>query len=211
MPRRYSWLVTAPKDSGYLIPTERLDSAILEIRGERVMLDYDLAAVYGVTTKALNQAVKRNRDRFPEDFMFELTLDEKDELVTDCDRLAALKHSSSIPYAFTEHGAVMLASILKSRRAVEVSVFVVRAFIRMRRMLADQRRFALKLAELESKLAAHDRNFQVVFAAIKQLMQPPEPKKKRIGFVTGDDRPGQTGSSSDSIARDRPARRNRKP
>jgi hypothetical protein len=86
-----------------------LDSAILEIRGERVMLDYDLAAVYGVTTKALNQAVKRNLDRFPADFVFELTLDEKDELVTNCDRLAALKHSSSIPYAFTEHGGVMAA------------------------------------------------------------------------------------------------------
>jgi hypothetical protein len=202
--------VTAPKDSGHLIPTERLDSAILEIRGERVMLDYDLAAIYGVTTKALNQAVKRNRDRFPADFMFELTLDEKDELVTNCDRLAALKHSSSIPYAFTEHGAVMLASILKSKRAVEVSVFVVRAFIRMRRMLADQRRFAIKLAELESKSAAHDKNFQIVFAAIKQLMQPPEPKKKRIGFVTDDDRSGQTGSGSDFIARDRPRRRTRR-
>ena len=195
--------MTAPKDSGYLIPTERLDSAILEIRGERVMLDYDLAAVYGVTTKALNQAVKRNRDRFPADFVFELTLDEKDELVTNCDRLATLKHSSSIPYAFTEHGAVMLASVLKSKRAMGVSVFVVRAFIRMRRMLADQRLFAIKLAELESKLATHDKNFQLVFAAIKQLMQPPEPKKKRIGFATNPD--------DNIIARDRPARRNRRP
>ena len=194
--------MTAPKDSGYLIPTERLDSAILEIRGERVMLDYDLAAVYGVTTKALNQAVKRNRDRFPADFVFELTLDEKDELVTNCDRLATLKHSSSTPYAFTEHGAVMLASVLKSKRAMEVSVFVVRAFIRMRRMLGDQRRLALKLAELEHTLAAHDKNFQVVFAAIKQLMQPPEPKKKRIGFATNPD--------DNIIAHDRPARRNRR-
>jgi hypothetical protein len=210
--------VTAPKDSGYLIPTERLDSAILEIRGERVMLDYDLAAVYGVTTKALNQAVKRNRDRFPADFVFELTLDEKYELVTNCDRLATLKHSSSVPYAFTEHGAVMLASVLKSKRAMEVSVFVVRAFIRMRRMLTDQRRFATKLAvlflqgrsQLESKLATHDKNFQIVFAAIKQLMLPPEPKKKRIGFVTDDDKPGQTGSDSDFIARGCPRRRTRR-
>jgi hypothetical protein len=202
--------VTAPKDSGYLIPTERLDSAILEIRGERVMLDYDLAAVYGVTTKALNQAVKRNLDRFPADFVFELTLDEKDELVTNCDRLATLKHSSSVPYAFTEHGAVMLASVLKSKRAMEVSVFVVRAFIRMRRMLTDQRRFATKLAELESKLATHDKNFQIVFAAIKQLMLPPAPKKKRIGFVTDDDKPGQTGSASDFTVRDRSRRRTRR-
>jgi len=195
--------VTAPKDSGYLIPTERLDSAILEMHGERVMLDVDLAAVYGVTTRRLKEQVRRNRDRFPEDFMFELTLGDKDELVAKCDRLAALKHSSSAPYAFTEHGAVMLASVLKSQRAVEVSVFVVRAFIRMRRMLADQRRFAIKLAELEGKLASHDKNFQVVFAAIKQLMQPPEPKKKRIGFATNPD--------DNIIAHDRPARRNRRP
>jgi hypothetical protein len=198
--------VPTSKDSGYLIPTERLDNAILEIRGERVMLDYDLAAIYGVTTKALNQAVKRNRDRFPAGFMLELTLDEKEELVTNCDRLAVLKHSSSLPYAFTEHGAVMLACVLKSRRAVEVSVFVVRAFIRMRRMLTDQRQLALKLAELEGKLATHDKNFQMVFAAIKQLMQPPEPKKKRIGFITDDGRSGQAGSGSDFIARDRPRR-----
>jgi hypothetical protein len=199
--------VTAPKDSGYLIPVERLDSATLEIRGERVMLDVDLADVYGVTTRRLKEQVRRNRDRFPEGFMFELTPDEKDELVAKCDRLAALKHSSSAPYAFTEHGTVMLASVLKSRRAVEVSVFVVRAFIRMRRMLTDQRRFALKLAEMESTLATHDKNFQLVFAAIKQLMQPPEPKKKRIGFITDDDKPGHTGSGSGFLARDRPRRR----
>ena len=201
--------MTAPKDSGYLIPAERIDSAILEIRGERVMLDVDLAEVYGVTTRRLKEQVRRNRDRFPDGFMFELTLDEKDELVAKCDRLVALRHSSSRPYAFTEHGTVMLASVLRSKRAVDVSVFVVRAFIRMRRMLADQRQLAIKLAELERKLGAHDRSFQVVFATIKQLMQPPEPKKKRIGFVTDDDKPGQTGSGSDFIARDRPARKHR--
>jgi hypothetical protein len=183
-----------------------MDNAILEIRGERVMLDVDLAEVYGVTTRRLKEQVRRNRDRFPDGFMFELTLDEKDELVAKCDRLVALRHSSSRPYAFTEHGTVMLASVLRSKRAVDVSVFVVRAFIRMRRILADQRQFAIKLAELERKLAAHDRSFQVVFATIKQLMQPPEPRKKRIGFVTDDDRAGKPGSSSDFIARDRPRR-----
>lgn len=167
---------------GYLIPTGRLDSAILGIRGERVMIDYDLAAVYGVTTKALNQAVKRNLDRFPVGFAFQLTQAEKEELVTNCDRLATLKHSSSLPYAFTEHGAVMLASVLRSKRAVEVSVFVVKAFIRMRRMLADQRQLAIRLAELERKFTAHDKSFQVVFAYLRQLMQPPAPKKKPIGF-----------------------------
>ena len=189
------------KTEGYMIPTERIEGAILEIRGERVMLDYDLAAVYGVTTKALNQAVKRNRDRFPEGFTFELTLDEKDELVTNCDRLAALKHSSSIPYAFTEHGAVMLASVLRSKRAVDVSVFVVKVFIRMRRVLADQRQLAIKLAELERKLSAHDKNFQIVFAAIKQLMQPPSPPRRKIGFATDPD--------DNIIAHDRPARQHR--
>jgi len=101
----------------------------------------------------------------------------------------------------------MLASVLKSRRAVEVSVFVVRAFIQMRRMLGDQRRLTLKLAELESKLATHDRSFRVVFATTKQLMQPPEPKRKRIGSITDDNKPGQAGSDSNSIARDRPRRR----
>jgi hypothetical protein len=101
--------VTAPKDSGYLIPTERLDTAILEIRGERVMLDVDLAEVYGVTTRRLKEQVRRNRDRFPEGFMFELTLEEKDELVAKCDRLMALRHSSSRPYAFTEHVTVVAA------------------------------------------------------------------------------------------------------
>jgi hypothetical protein len=193
--------VTAPKDSGYLIPAERIDNAILELRGERVMLDVDLAEVYGVTTRRLKEQVRRNRDRFPEGFMFELTLDEKDELVANCDRLVALRHSSSRPYAFTEHGTVMLASVLRSKRAVDVSVFVVRAFIRMRRMLADQWQFAIKLAEIEAKLATHDRSFQLVFATIKQLMQPPEPKKKRIGFATDPD--------DNIIAHDRPARQHR--
>jgi len=192
-----------------LMPVERIDSAILEIRGERVMIDHDLAAVYGVSTKALNQAVKRNRDRFPEGFAFQLTEAEKDELVTNCDRLATLKHSSILPYAFTEHGAVMLASVLRSKRAIEVSLFVVKAFIRMRRMLADQRQLAIRLSELERKLSAHDRNFQVVFDALRKLMEPPapEPKKRRIGFGPDDNR---TGSSSDFIARDRPATKPRR-
>lgn len=168
-----------------LIPLERIEGAILEIRGERVMLDRDLAGIYGVSTSALNQAVRRNRDRFPKGFMFELTPDEKDELVTNCDRFARLKHSSSMPYAFTEHGAVMLAAVLRSKRAVEVSVFVVKAFLRMRQMLADQRKLALKLAELESRLAVHDRSFQQVFAVLRQLMDQPQKKPGRIGFRSG--------------------------
>jgi len=186
-----------------LMPVERIDSAILEIRGHRVMLDADLAAIYGVSTRRLKEQVRRNSARFPARFMFELTKEERDEVVAKCDHLARLRFSPSLPYAFTEHGAVMLAAVLKSQRAVEVSVFVVEAFVRMRRMLADQRQFALKLAELETKLASHDKNFQVVFDALRKLMQPlePQPRKRRIGFGPDDDR---TGSSSDFIAHDRP-------
>jgi len=195
-----------PDKAGYLVPMERLDNAILEIRGQKVMLDYDLAAIYGVTTRRLKEQVRRNRDRFPPDFVFELTLEEQDELVAKCDRLAALKHSSTPPFAFTEHGAVMVASVLKTRRAVELSVFVVRAFVRMRRMLADQRRFALRLAEVEAKLVSHDKSLQVAFDALRKLMQPPEPKKRRIGFVIDEGLPGQTGTASDFVARDRPRR-----
>jgi hypothetical protein len=199
--------VTAPKDSGYLIPVEQLDRTIVAIRGRRVILSHDLAAAYGVTTSRLNEQVKRNVRRFPPDFMFQLTKQEHDNLKSQIATSSWGGARRARPYAFTEHGAVMAASVLNTDRAVEVSVFVVRAFVRMSQVLAGRRQLALKLAELEDKLAAHDKNFQVVFAAIKQLMLPPEPKKRRIGFVTDDDRPGQTGSSSDFIARDRPRRK----
>ena len=199
--------MTASKDSGYPIPVEHLNQAIVEIRGKRVILSHDLAAAYGVSTKRLNEQVKRNIERFPDDFMFRLTPDEKTEVVANCDHLAILKFSPSLPYAFTEHGAVMAASVLNSDRAVEVSVFVVRAFVRMSRMLASHRQLALKLAEIEARVSTHDRSIQSLLAAIRSLITPPEPKKKRIGFVTDDDRPGQTGSGSDFLARDRSRRR----
>ena len=115
-----------------LVPSERIERSILFIRGQKVMLDADLADLYGVATKVLNQAVKRNMDRFPGDFLFQLTAEEKAEVVTDCDHLAKLKFSPVLPYAFTEHGAIMAASVLNSPQAVEVSVFVVRAFVRLR-------------------------------------------------------------------------------
>ena len=140
--------------------------------------------------------------RPPQTARRELTEMEKDELVANCDRLATLKHSSSLPYAFTEHGVVMLAAVLNSKRAVEVSLFVVKAFVRMRRIMADQRQLALKLAELETKFASHDRNFKVVFDTLRQLMQPPPPKRT-IGFATDPD--------DNILARERPARRPRKP
>ncbi len=202
--------MTASKDSGFLTPVEHLDRAIIEIRGRRVILGHALAAAYGVTTGRLNEQVKRNIRRFPPDFVFQLTKQEYDNLKSQIATSSWGGARRARPYAFTEHGAVMAASVLNSDRAVEVSVFVVRAFVRMSQVLASHRQLAIKLAELERKLAAHDKNFQVVFATIKQLMQPPEPKKKRIGFITDDDRSGQTGSSSDFIAHDRPARQRRR-
>ncbi|MCJ7683086.1 MAG: ORF6N domain-containing protein [Desulfobacteraceae bacterium] len=161
------------------IPIERVEETILFIRGQKVILDADLARLYGVTTKRLNQQVKRNRDRFPEDFMFQLTIEEKAEVVANCDHLSRLKFSPVLPYAFTEHGAIMAASVLNTLRAIEVSIFVVRAFVKLREMLATHKEIERKLIVLEKK---YDKQFKVVFEAIRQLMTPPEKPKKRIGF-----------------------------
>ena len=164
---------------GIKIPAERIEQAILLIRGQKVMLDADLAALYSVPTKALNQAVKRNERRFPPDFMFRLTKREKDELVTKCDRFQKLKHSSALPCAFTEQGDAMLSSVLNSDRAIDVNVEIMRAFVRLRQMLASQTDLAHKLAALEKK---YDEQFRVVFDAIRALMTPPEKPRRRIGF-----------------------------
>lgn len=163
-----------------LVPTERIDRAILVIRDRKVMLDADLARLYGVTTKRLNEQVKRNRDRFPEDFMFRLTAEEKAEVVADCDHLQRLKFSPSSPYAFTEHGALMLASVLNSRVAIQTSIQIVRVFIRLREALTSNRHLARKLEALEKK---YDAQFKEVFDAIRKLMEPPPGiAKRRIGF-----------------------------
>lgn len=165
--------------SASLIPVERIERNILSIRGEKVMLDADLAELYGVETKVLNQAVKRNASRFPADFMFQLTLTEKNEVVTNCDHLARIRFSPHLPFAFTEHGALMLANILNSERAAQTSVQVVRAFVRLRQLLATNAGLARKLASLEKK---YDAQFKIVFDAIRQLMTPPETKRREIGF-----------------------------
>ncbi len=162
-----------------LIPIERVEQAIYLIRGHKVMLDRDLAALYGVETKALNQAVKRNADRFPSDFLFKLSTEEKNELVTFCDRFNTMKHSSAAPLAFTEQGVAMLSGVLKSPRAAEVNITIMRTFVKMRRMLESSEELSRKLAELESK---YDERFRLVFEAIRELMIPPEPKSKPIGF-----------------------------
>jgi hypothetical protein len=169
--------------SEIVIPSKRVENVILLIRGERVILDADLAELYGVKTKRLNEQVKRNRDRFPEDFMFQLTEDEKNEVVANCDHLSRLRFSPTLPFAFTEHGAIMAASVLNSPRAVEMSIFVVRAFVRLRSFLASQKELAAKVGDLERKLTTHDQQIIAIIDAIKQLMAPPPlPKKHPIGF-----------------------------
>jgi hypothetical protein len=166
-----------------VVPLERITQSILLIRGQKVMLDADLAALYGVTTKRLNEQAKRNQERFPLDFMFVMTAEEKAEVVANCDHLGKLKYSPVLPNAFTEHGALMAASVLNTPRAVEVSVYVVRAFVMLRELLASNRKLAVKLDELERKLGAHDHAINEILQAIRRMMMPPEQKRKRsIGF-----------------------------
>ncbi len=162
-----------------LVPTEVIESRILLIRRQKVMLDSDLAELYGVTTKRLNEQVKRNRGRFPEAFMFQLNSEEKAQVVANCDHLAKLKFSATLPYAFTEHGALMVASILNTPRAIEISIFVVKAFVKLREMISTNKDLARRLDDLEKK---YDGQFQVVFEAIRALMAPPVKPKRKIGF-----------------------------
>jgi len=174
-----------------LAPPERIERSILLIRGQKVILARDLAYLYGVPTKVLNQAVKRHADRFPEDFMFQLTIEEariwweqarpvrlRSQFVT----LKRGQHIKYRPYAFTEHGILMLSSVLNSERAVQVNIEIMRAFVCLRRILASHADLARKLDALEKK---YDAQFKIVFDAIRQLMAPPElePPKKRIGFL----------------------------
>ena len=160
-----------------------LETLILTLRNQKVLLDADLAAIYGVPTRALNQAVKRNAARFPKDFLFQLTHQEKKEVVTNCDHLARLKFSPVRPYAFTEHGALMAANVLNSARAVKMSVYVVRAFIKQREMLMAQADILKRLAQMDKKLLQHDEVLKVIWTELQPLLQPPPaPPKPRIGF-----------------------------
>ena len=181
----------------------RIESRILLMRGHRVMIDADLAALYGVPTKALNQAVKRNAQRFPQDFMFQLTAVEKAEVVTNCDHLGKLKFSKALPLAFTEHGAIQAANVLNSGQAVDMGVYVVRAFVRLREMIVSNTELASRLNELESKVdlmsVRHDTfadstglQLKQLFEAIRHLMAPPQTASKQpIGFVLPEDKPGR--------------------
>jgi hypothetical protein len=163
------------------VPTEFVENAILLVRGERVILDADLAKLYGVTTARLNQQVKRNLERFPSDFMFELTKKEYESLMLQI-ATSSVTHGGrrKLPFVFTEHGAIMAANVLNSKTAVQASVQVVRAFIRLRQMLTSNAELARKLSDLERK---YDSQFRVVFDAIRQLMTPPEPQRKQIGVM----------------------------
>jgi ORF6N domain len=166
-------------------PAGDITRSILALRGHRVILDAELAALYGVPTKALNQAVKRNAERFPEDFMFRLTRVETEALNRSQFVTGSQKHRDPRfpPFAFTEHGAIMAATILNSPRAVEMSVFVVRAFVRLRALLASNTALAHKLDELERKYQHHDEAITAILSAIRELMNPPEPKRRPIGFT----------------------------
>lgn len=161
------------------VATTVIANKIFIMRGQKVMIDRDLAELYGVGTKVLNQAVKRNAKRFPSDFMFLLTLKEKKKLVTICDRFDSLKHSSVMPRAFTEQGVAMLSTVLNSERAIHVNIEIMRAFVRLREILSTHKKLARKLNELEKK---YDVQFQAVFEAIRQLMREEEKPKKGIGF-----------------------------
>jgi len=169
-----------------VIPVELIERRILLIRGKKVMLDADLAEVYGVPTKRLNEQMKRNDSRFPEDFVFQLNAEEKAEVVANCDHLEKLKFSKALPYAFTEHGALMAASVLNTEKAVETSLFVIRAFVRLRGMIASNKALAEKLSELEKRLEGHDASIAEIVKLLQHLMQPDGPlKKNRIGFIHG--------------------------
>jgi hypothetical protein len=168
-----------------------VEPVIRVIRRQRVILAADLARIYGVETRALNQAVKRNADRFPSDFAFRLTEAEAKEVRRSRSQSVILKRGENIkfaPLAFTEHGAVMAASVLSSPRAVQMSVFVVRAFLRLREWAAGRTELSAKLSELERRVTGHDEDLKAIVAAIRQLVNPPERPLRKIGYSTGRDR-----------------------
>ena len=173
---------------GKVLIIKDVGSLIITIRNQKVIVDSDLAEIYGVETRRLNEQVKRNPERFPEDFIFKLTKEETDYWLRSRSQIAILQRGKNIkylPYAFTEHGAIMAANVLNNPQAVRMSVFVVRAFVKLREMMATHKELAHKLAELERKLQNHDESIRSLVVAIRRLMAPPEPEppKKRIGFL----------------------------
>jgi hypothetical protein len=188
-----------------LLPLEAITQRIVVLREQKVLIDSDLAALYGVETRRLNEQVRRNRARFPEDFIFELTAEEFTNLKSQF-ATSSWGGRRKLPMAFTEHGAIMAATVLNTSRAVEVSVYVVRAFVRLRELVSSHRELAKRLDELEDKTEAlamsHDtfsrntRNqLKQVFDALRELMTPPEPTKRPIGFVTPEDKGKKTSGA----------------
>src|SRR5947207_2940826 len=180
-----------------IVPAEQIALRIQHFRGERVLLDFDLATLYGVATKVLNQAVKRNRERFPDDFMFQLRADETgflrsqfvtleketrtnwSQIVTSSEKHRGKRYR---PYAFTEQGIAMLSSVLKSDRAIKVNIAIMRAFVKLRQLLNVNRELGKKFSELEQRVGKHDEDITAIMEAIRQLMAPPEKPRREIGF-----------------------------
>jgi ORF6N domain len=176
----------ASKKKSVAVPVAQITQSIVIIRGQRVLLDRDLAEIYGVTTGRLNEAIKRNRTRFPEDFMFQLTVSEAENLKSQF-AISSWGGRRKLPFVFTEHGAIQAANVLRSTRAVEMGIYVVRAFVQLRDLLTSNKELAKRVDELEKrivrKLDTHDQAITEIIKTIRQLMNPPEPKKRSIGFV----------------------------
>jgi hypothetical protein len=162
-----------------IVPLESIERRIFSLRGEKIMIDRHLAEMYGVETRILNQAVKRNIKRFPLEFMFQLNRKERDEVITICDDLIPLKFARTMPFAFTEHGVAMLSSVLNSERAIRVNIEIIKAFVKLRKLLVRHKDLKKKIEEMESR---YDEQFRVVFEAIRQLLVEDEKPRKKIGF-----------------------------
>jgi len=173
-----------------VVPDEVLINKIYFIRGQKIMLDTDLAELYGVETRILKQAVRRNIGRFPEDFMFELTKEEQTAVKEQNEASEQSNHAKYAPFAFSEHGVLMLSSVLNSERAIKVNIQIMRIYTKLKEMVLTHKDILLKLEQLEKKVVQHDENMQMIFTALKQLLQEPKPPKepkKRIGFRPNDD------------------------
>lgn len=166
------------------IPDEIIANKIISLRNKKVMIDSDLAKLYGVSTKRLNEQVKRNLKRFPDDFMFRITKDELDKIILNFDHLKNLKFSSSLPFVFTEHGAVMLASILNNDRAIEINIQIVRVFTKNRHLLSDNTELRFEIEKIKNKVQNHDKNIELVFQYLDELIHKTEKviPRKKIGF-----------------------------
>ena len=166
------------------IPDEFIMNKIIVLRDKKVMIDRDLAKLYGVTTKRLNEQVKRNLKRFPDDFMVQITKEEKEEIILQFEHLNGLKFSPVLPYVFTEHGAVMLASVLNSDKAIEVNIQIVRVFTQIRQMLSDHTELRLEIEKIKKKVDNHNKNIEIVFQYLDELLEKKDNQKprKQIGF-----------------------------